>query len=176
MPAGAAVRLRPGDTLWALARHHHTTVAALQVLNHLGTSTLIHADASLRVPVRGESAPVSVPEPTRYRQPAPASPGHAGPAGDSGSPRLAAQAVFGSQYECAAAIISRESRWDPTATNTSTGAYGLPQALPGSKMATAGADWATNPLTQLRWMHAYITTRYGDACNAWAFWQAHSWY
>jgi cell wall-associated NlpC family hydrolase len=82
-----------------------------------------------------------------------------------------AQGIFGSQYSCAANIIQNESGWDPRATNPSSGAYGLPQALPGNKMASAGADWATNPTTQLRWMKSYVDSVYGGACAAWAHWQ-----
>lgn len=79
---------------------------------------------------------------------------------------------------CLAAIIDSEgSGWDPTRWNTQgSGAYGLPQALPASKMASAGADWATNPYTQIRWARAYARSRYGGDCQAWAWWQAHrSW-
>jgi len=77
---------------------------------------------------------------------------------------------------CLSELIERESGWDVTATNPSTGAYGLPQALPGSRMATAGPDWATNPQTQIRWMLGYVAGRYGGSCAALAFQQAHGWY
>lgn len=73
-------------------------------------------------------------------------------------------------------IVSRESGWNPKATNSGSGAYGLPQSLPGSKMASAGSDWRTNPLTQLKWMKSYIRERYGTANAAKAFWQSHNWY
>jgi hypothetical protein len=79
------------------------------------------------------------------------------------------------QFGCLDNIWSRESGWRYNAYNAS-GAYGIPQALPGSKMATAGADWQTNPATQIKWGLGYIKGRYGSPCNAWAFWQAHSWY
>ena len=80
-----------------------------------------------------------------------------------------------SQYGCLNNIWSRESGWRYNAYNAS-GAYGIPQALPGSKMASAGSDWQTNPATQISWGLGYIKSRYGSPCNAWAFWQAHSWY
>jgi hypothetical protein len=75
---------------------------------------------------------------------------------------------------CLAAIIDSEgSGWNPTRYNSAgSGAYGLPQALPGSKMASAGPDWATNPYTQIRWAHSYAVQRYGSDCGAWAHWQA----
>lgn len=75
---------------------------------------------------------------------------------------------------CLAAIIDREDpSWSPTQWNTTgSGAYGLPQALPDSKMASAGPHWATDPYTQIRWAHGYAVERYGSDCAAWAHWQA----
>lgn len=78
-------------------------------------------------------------------------------------------------FSCLNNIWTRESGWIYSAENPS-GAYGIPQALPGDKMASAGADWMTNPATQIRWGLGYIKAVYGDPCSAWAFWQAHSWY
>ncbi|GAA2104677.1 transglycosylase SLT domain-containing protein [Kitasatospora saccharophila] len=80
------------------------------------------------------------------------------------------------QFQCFSQIVKRESGWDYTATNASSGAYGLVQALPGSKMASAGADWRTNPETQIKWGLSYMNSRYGSPCGAWSFWQAHNWY
>ncbi len=80
-----------------------------------------------------------------------------------------------SQYGCLNDIYTRESGWRYNAENAS-GAYGIPQALPGSKMASAGADWMTNPATQIKWGLGYIKAVYGTPCDAWSFWQAHSWY
>ena len=79
------------------------------------------------------------------------------------------------EFSCLNAIWTRESGWRYSAENAS-GAYGIPQALPGSKMASAGADWQTNPATQIRWGLGYIKSTYGSPCNAWAFWQAHGYY
>jgi hypothetical protein len=73
-------------------------------------------------------------------------------------------------------IISHESGWSPTATNPSSGAYGLPQALPGSKMASAGADWQTNYQTQFKWFVNYCNGLYGSISGAYAYWQAHKSY
>ncbi|MFG3208029.1 NlpC/P60 family protein [Streptomyces sp. NPDC048192] len=305
------IRLRPGDTLWSLARRYGTTVAALQHTNHLGTSSLIYAGGRLNVPASARPAAGPGSGHPRRHHAAPAAPGAAaavafarrqlglpyrwGGSGDgaydcsglvqaawraagvmlprttaaqaragvriarsqlrpgdlvftagyghvqlyagqgrvieaahpgtrvrtaslppaslvdgyrrpaalhriiqatdhrptapaavpvtaraaaptAGSVRAAAAGVFGSQYACAAYIIARESAWKTTAANPASGAYGLAQALPGSKMARYGSDWRTNPVTQLRWMRAYVTTRYGGACAAWAFWQTHHWY
>ncbi|KMO94921.1 transglycosylase SLT domain-containing protein [Streptomyces roseus] len=73
-------------------------------------------------------------------------------------------------------IVYRESGWNHTATNASSGAYGLVQALPASKMASAGSDWKTNPATQIKWGLDYMNSRYGSPVGAWNFWQAHHWY
>ncbi len=80
------------------------------------------------------------------------------------------------QYACYNAIIMRESKWDPYADNPYSSAYGIPQALPGSKMASFGADWRTNPVTQIRWGLDYVDQRYGTPCSAWGFKRAHGWY
>jgi hypothetical protein len=81
-----------------------------------------------------------------------------------------------SDFDCFNNIIIRESMWDIDATNPSSGAYGIPQALPGSKMASAGSDWRTNPATQIIWAVGYIKDRYGSPCAAWSFKRANGWY
>ena len=81
-----------------------------------------------------------------------------------------------SDFGAANFIIRRESGWRVDATNASTGAYGLGQALPGSKMAPYGDDWQTNPITQLRWFYSYCQGRYGSVQGAYEFWQSHHWY
>lgn len=80
-----------------------------------------------------------------------------------------------SWYDSINYIVSHESGWRVNATNPSSGAYGLPQSLPGSKMAAAGRDWRTNPITQLKWMKSYVN-RYGGGPGAAAFWRSHHWY
>lgn len=80
------------------------------------------------------------------------------------------------QYSCLVALWNKESGWNVYAHNGSSGAYGIPQALPGSKMASAGADWQTNPATQITWGLGYITGRYGSPCGAWSHSQATGWY
>jgi len=82
----------------------------------------------------------------------------------------------GSQWTCYDLLIKSESNWVVTATNPSSGAYGIPQSLPGSKMATEGADWRTNPATQIRWGLRYVKEVYGTPCGAWSFKQGHNWY
>jgi hypothetical protein len=80
------------------------------------------------------------------------------------------------QYNAFSKIVEHESGWNVTATNSSSGAYGLVQALPGSKMASAGSDWKTNAATQIKWGLDYMNSRYGSPAAAWSFWQSNGWY
>ncbi|MCQ9133960.1 MULTISPECIES: transglycosylase SLT domain-containing protein [Streptomyces] len=80
------------------------------------------------------------------------------------------------QYQAFSNIVKHESGWDVNATNSSSGAYGLVQALPGSKMASAGSDWKSNAKTQIKWGLDYMNSRYGSPVAAWNFWQANGWY
>jgi len=89
---------------------------------------------------------------------------------------LAARGLGTDQYNCLVSLWNRESGWNVYAMNSSSGAYGIPQALPGSKMATAGADWATNPATQIAWGLSYIEGRYATPCGAWAYSEDNGWY
>lgn len=92
-----------------------------------------------------------------------------------GSPQAYARSVLGSrQFSCLNNIAIRESGWNVHAQNPYSPAYGIPQALPGYKMASAGSDWHDNPVTQVKWMIGYVNSRYGSACGAWGYWQAHS--
>lgn len=88
---------------------------------------------------------------------------------------MAAAGIPASWFSAIDYIVTHESGWRVNATNPSSGAYGLPQSLPGSKMASAGSDWRTNPITQLKWMKNYVG-RYGGGPGAAAFWRAHHWY
>jgi hypothetical protein len=100
----------------------------------------------------------------------------------SGSPQQIAEQMlsqFGwssGQFSCLQPLWAHESGWNPYAQNPSSGAYGIPQALPGSKMASAGGDWQSNPATQIRWGLSYIQGNYGSPCGAWAHEQADGWY
>ncbi|GAA2737030.1 hypothetical protein GCM10009867_22840 [Pedococcus aerophilus] len=99
-------------------------------------------------------------------------------------PRAAAQAMLGdfgfddSQWSCLDNLWHGESGWNFRAENSSSGAYGIPQSLPASKMATVGADYRTNPVTQITWGLKYIKSSYGTPCAAWGAWQSRSphWY
>lgn len=92
-------------------------------------------------------------------------------------PRSAAQALMGdygfsgdAQWNCLNLLWEGESSWNFKAENSSSGAYGIPQSLPASKMATVGADYRTNPVTQIKWGLNYIKQSYGSPCGAWDFW------
>jgi hypothetical protein len=89
---------------------------------------------------------------------------------------MAQQIVGSGQFSCFSNIVSRESGWNYTATNPSSGAYGLVQSNPGSKMASVASDWRTNPATQIKWGLNYMNSRYGSPCGAWQFWQSHNYY
>ncbi len=89
---------------------------------------------------------------------------------------MARQMVPADQFQCFSNIVERESSWNYQADNPTSDAYGLLQALPGSKMSSAGADWQTNPATQIKWGLNYMNSRYDSPCGAWEFWQANNWY
>jgi flagellar biosynthesis GTPase FlhF len=89
---------------------------------------------------------------------------------------MARQLVPAGQFQCFSNIVDHESDWNYKAVNPSSGAYGMFQALPGSKMSSVGADWRTNPATQIKWGLNYMNDRYGSPCDAWSFWQANNWY
>jgi hypothetical protein len=98
-------------------------------------------------------------------------------------PRSAARAMAAASYGwgagefgCLDSLWQKESGWNYRAANPSSGAYGIPQALPGSKMATKGSDWRTNPVTQIAWGLAYVNGSYGSPCSAWSHSQSNGWY
>lgn len=100
----------------------------------------------------------------------------------SGSPEQIAERMLGQfgwssgQFSCLQPLWEHESGWNVTAENPTSGAYGIPQALPGSQMSSAGADWQTDAATQIRWGLTYIQDRYGSPCGAWSHEQEVNWY
>lgn len=100
----------------------------------------------------------------------------------SGTPQQIAAAMLSdygwssSEFSCLNSLWEQESGWNPYASNPSSGAYGIPQALPGSKMATAGPDWQSNAATQIRWGLDYIQSTYGSPCAAWSHESSSGWY
>jgi len=141
------------------------------------------------------SAPKPAPKPIAKPAPKPAPPPAPKPAPKPapttvivvtpGSAQAIAKSMMGaygwnttSSFSCLVNLWNGESGWRWNATNPSSGAYGIPQAWPANKMATAGADWRTNPRTQIRWGMGYIKGRYGTPCAAWSAWLSRSphWY
>jgi hypothetical protein len=100
----------------------------------------------------------------------------------TGSPEQVAERMLsqfgwsGGQFSCLQPLWEHESGWSVTAENPSSGAYGIPQALPAAQMTSAGADWQTDAATQIRWGLTYIQGRYGSPCGAWAHEEADNWY
>lgn len=131
-----------------------------------------------------EAAPEPEPEPEPVVT---ASSDHSGGAPAAGNPdpgsaqayaqsALQARGMGGDQFSCLVALWNRESGWNMYAYNASSGAYGIPQSLPGDKMASAGADWRDNAATQVEWGLGYIMNRYGSPCGAWAHSEDAGWY
>jgi uncharacterized protein YabE (DUF348 family) len=118
-------------------------------------------------------------EETSVEAEAPAAPSAPVPTGsvkEIGQQMAAARGWTGQEWTCLDLLWERESGWNPQAANPTSSAYGIPQALPGSKMSSAGADWATNPATQIEWGLGYIADRYGTPCNAWGHSESVGWY
>jgi hypothetical protein len=101
------------------------------------------------------------------------------PDGARATARALAASKYGwndSQFQCLNQLWQKESGWSYTAYNASSGATGIPQSLPGSKMASAGSDWQTNAATQISWGLDYIARGYGTPCSAWSHSQSMNWY
>jgi hypothetical protein len=132
-----------------------------------------------------ETVSYEIIEPAPAPAPAPAAAsGFAPPAGnpDPGTAQgiaagmVSARGWGSGEFDCLVALWNKESGWNVYAMNPYSGAYGIPQSLPGSKMASAGADWQTNPATQITWGLNYIQGRYGSPCGAWGHSQRVGWY
>jgi hypothetical protein len=146
----------------AAARRAARKAAAARAAAH--RAALLAAEQSAATP---SSSPPAAPAPA--------------PVQPSGSAQQIAIGMLGSfgwsssQFACLDPLWSHESGWNVTAANPD-GAYGIPQALPGSKMASAGPDWQTDAATQIRWGLGYIKALYGSPCGAWAHEEATGWY
>jgi hypothetical protein len=147
-----------------------SAVAATMPAGTIGATATAVATATAATAVKSP-APSAAPQPTAT----------ATAAARSGSPEQIAEAMLGSfgwassQFSCLEPLWARESGWSVTAENPS-GAYGIPQALPGAKMASAGPDWQTSAATQIKWGLGYIKDTYGSPCAAWAHEEATGWY
>lgn len=130
--------------------------------------------------VNEKPAPVPVAAPVASKSASSSAPTAAVP--DPGSAQAIAAGMVADrgwgddQFNCLVSLWKKESGWRVNAENSSSGAYGIPQALPGSKMASSGDDWQTNAATQIDWGLGYITGRYGTPCGAWAHSSDVGWY
>ena len=152
-------------------------VVPLAIGEKMNQQLMLEATESIDIHLAAPGAE-KLPEPEP--EPATQSGGFAPPAGvpDPGTAQAIALGYVGAgaEFDCLVALWNKESHWNAYAMNRSSGAYGIPQALPGSKMASAGDDWETNPETQIRWGLGYIQGRYGSPCGAWAHSQDRGWY
>jgi len=153
--------------------------AVLEHVQHIAAKARIaaeHAAARRAAHERAAAANAAAAKAAAAKQAAPAA---VQPSGNPQQIALSMLSSFGwssSQFSCLVSLWNRESGWNTYASNPSSGAYGIPQALPGSKMASAGADWASNPATQIKWGLGYIQSVYGSPCAAWDHSQAVGWY
>lgn len=118
-------------------------------------------------------------EKPKKKTPTPKEPAAKVPAGDAQNMAYDMVQGYGwsdTEFACLVNLWQRESNWNHLAENRSSGAYGIPQSLPGSKMASAGDDWRTNPKTQISWGLGYIKNRYGTPCGAWDHSERIGWY
>jgi len=188
-PGAAGSQSRLGQSLadYASQRERSQASAAVQAARRAAAATASRARAARERAARQaalRAAASAAPTPTPA--PAPSSPAPVAatpvPTAPSGSPRQIAESLLSSygwsssQFSCLDPLWNAESGWNPTAQNTASGAYGIPQALPGGKMATAGPDWQTNASTQIKWGLGYIKGTYGSPCSAWAHEQSTGWY
>jgi len=165
LPVGYTRVVSAGDPGEQIATYSVTTVGGVEVGRELLAAVVVKEPThnvvsvgSLVVPTR----PAIVPGSNR----------------DIGQQLAASWGWTGVEWQCLDNLFERESGWRTDADNPWSSAYGIPQALPGSKMASAGADWLTNPATQITWGLGYIKGRYGTPCGAWAAWTYRSphWY
>lgn len=138
------------------------TVTELQQINHSG--------GALASIVRDNYSATSAPKAPMVAAPDP------GTAKAIAYELVKARGWDDAEYSCLVALWERESHWNVSASNPHSGAYGIPQALPGNKMASAGEDWQTNAATQITWGIGYIAARYGTPCGAWEHSETHNWY
>lgn len=138
-------------------------------------TTIVHDSFSAEAPAPPPPPPVVETASSAGWAPPPISP-DPGSAQAYAQDAVAARGWGSSEFDCLVALWSRESGWRVNAYNASSGAYGIPQSLPGSKMSSAGSDWETNAGTQIEWGLGYIGGRYGTPCGAWAHSEDAGWY
>ncbi|MDX2375557.1 lytic transglycosylase domain-containing protein [Microbacterium sp. LRZ72] len=187
VPTGAAIaESEPSDqplTAFALAQDGAQSLVVDTSGQSRETGSFARGSYEVYVEPEPEPEPVAQPVSSESTEPADAG-GWAPPAvvPDPGSAQGIAQEMVAArgwgqaEFDCLVALWNKESGWRVNAHNVSSGAYGIPQSLPGNKMASAGADWQTNPATQITWGLGYIEGRYGAPCGAWGHSQSVGWY
>jgi len=150
---------------------HRVTTVDGKVVKKTKLSDEVTTKPVTRVLVKGTK---ERPEPKPEAKPATTS--YSGSTRSIGKQMAAARGWTGAEWTCLESLWDKESGWNASASNPSSGAYGIPQSLPGSKMASAGSDWQTNPATQIEWGLGYIADVYGSPCGAWSHSQSVNWY
>lgn len=185
-----AVRQTPQDVQRAIAQRADTSASrSSQRVGYAQRAAALKAKANTAAALKRLQSGVRASELQQAAQPEPAASTrsaktNAAPTAPAytGDPRSIARSMLASygwgqgQFSCLDSLWTKESSWQIGATNPSSGAYGIPQSLPASKMASAGSDWRTNPATQIRWGLGYIQASYGSPCGAWAHSVATNWY
>lgn len=173
----------PADLEWSIdgveqARAMADAVAAQIEAQRVAAELAAAAEAQAAADAAIEAAAVEAQAAKAAKRSAATGPAPTSPVPSSGSIKEYASGLVGGgdQFACLDKLFERESGWNYQADNPNSSAYGIPQALPGSKMASAGADWETNPETQVRWGVGYINGRYGTPCDALAASNAKGWY
>jgi hypothetical protein len=163
--SGAYASVSVSQKQWVSRDTQHLTVAAsykVQITRDGYKVTVIAPPKAVVTPASTGGAPVAgTPDP--------------GSAKAIAKQLLDAKGWGSDQYNCLVSLWDRESGWNVYAANPS-GAYGIPQAKPGNKMASAGPNWQSNPKTQIIWGLGYIQSRYSTPCGAWAHSQSSGWY
>jgi uncharacterized protein YabE (DUF348 family) len=181
LPQGERRVETPGSAGQRQVTYTAATVGGAEVSRSVLTEMVV-AEPVTQVVLVGTKPPEPEPDPAAERAaaPSPAAP----PAGDvsPGSAQAIARDMVAErgwseeQFDCLVQLWQKESRWRVDADNPTSSAYGIPQALPGSKMASVADDWRTNPATQITWGLGYVEGRYGTPCGAWSSFQAKGWY
>jgi hypothetical protein len=163
------------DLVDATAEHAQTVRAAVAEADRVSAEAAAKAAAEAAAAKAAADAAAAAEESTSSSSSRPGAPANPTEAQAIARDMLAQRGWGDDQFGCLVELWNHESGWNVYASNPS-GAYGIPQALPGSKMATAGDDWQTNPATQISWGLGYITSRYGTPCGAWDTFNAQGWY
>lgn len=171
------------DDVTALADTVGARVSSLRGSLDAAIAVKAQQDAEAKAAAEAEAAAAAEAEAAQSSRPTAAIPagavtGDNSPAGAQAYAysRLASYGWGDDQFGCLVALWNRESGWNYQAYNAGSGAAGIPQALPGSKMASAGADWQYNAATQVNWGLGYIAGRYGTPCGAWSQSESVGWY